>query len=172
MALGALACSGFRQIAREACCSPTTVMGQAGRLGRHALLFLAAERPGTPTDPKLAIDGFESFAFSQYHPLHLNIAVGAKSHFTYAFTFARLRRKGSMTRKQKEKRFKLELQFGRPDPKAIEKSIADLVRIAAPGAKQVTVCSDEHPAYPRAFRRLGELKVAHACTPSTAARTH
>src|SRR5580765_266973 len=35
-----LACSGYRQIAREARCHPTSVMGQAARLGRHALLFL------------------------------------------------------------------------------------------------------------------------------------
>ena len=57
-----LACSGFRQIAREARGSPTTVMG-------------------------------------------------------------------------------IEREHGRPDPKAIEKRIADRVRIAAAGATEVTVCS-------------------------------
>ena len=119
----------------------------------------------------LVIDGFESFAHSQYQPLHLNIAVGAESHFTYAFTFAALRRKGSMTKQQKRIRLSLETKFGRPDPKAIEKSIADLVAIAAPGAKQIAIHSDEHPAYPRAFKRLKGLAITHACTPSKAART-
>ena len=32
-----LACSGYRQIAREARCAHSTVMGQTARLGRHAL---------------------------------------------------------------------------------------------------------------------------------------
>ena len=166
-----LACSGYRQIAREARCSPTTVMGQAGRLGRHALLMLAAGRPRGPVDEALVIDGFESFAYSQFHPLHLNIAVGSKSHFTYAFTFAALRRKGSMTKEQKRTRLKIEFKHGRPDPRAIEKSIADLVRIAAPSATELAIVSDEHPAYPRGFKRIGDLKVAHLRISSKAART-
>ena len=36
-----LACSGYRQIAREARCTHSTLMRQAGRLGRHCLLYLA-----------------------------------------------------------------------------------------------------------------------------------
>ena len=167
-----LACSGYRQMAREAECHPTSVMGQAARLGRHAMLMLAAERPptGDLAEP-LVIDGFESFAYSQFQPLHINIAVGAQSHFTYAFTFAALRRKGSMTKAQKAKRLELEMKHGRPDPKAIETSIADLVGIAAPGATRLSIRSDEHPAYPRAFRRLKGVTIDHACTPSKAART-
>ncbi|MFN8588726.1 MAG: hypothetical protein U0704_13110 [Candidatus Eisenbacteria bacterium] len=45
---------------------------RAARLGRHALLFMAEHRPKGPLDEPLVIDGFESFAYSQYHPLHLN----------------------------------------------------------------------------------------------------
>ena len=91
-----LACSGYRQIAREARCCATTVMRHAARLGRHALLWLHLHRPqGRITEP-LVMDGFESFAFSQYHPLHLNLVVGAHSHYVYAFTHCELRRKGSM----------------------------------------------------------------------------
>ena len=147
-------------------------MGQAGRLGRHALLMLAAERPRGPVDEALVIDGFESFAYSQFHPLHLNIAVGSKSHFTYAFTLAALRRKGRMTQQQKRVRLKLEFRHGVPDPKAIEKSIADLVRIAAPFAKELGIISDEHPAYPRGFKRLEGIKVTHVQISSKVARTY
>ena len=28
------------------------------------------------------IDGFESFAYSQYHPLHLNLGIGGDTGFT------------------------------------------------------------------------------------------
>jgi hypothetical protein len=166
-----LACSGYRQIAREARCHATSVMGQTARLGRHALLYLHRDRPHHPLDEPLVIDGFESFAFSQYHPLHVNLAVGARSHFVYGFTFAELRRKGRMTRTQRRRRERLERDHGRPDPKALERSVADLVRLAAPDATSLTIRSDEHPAYPRAFRRLPKLTIRHQCTPSIRART-
>jgi transposase-like protein len=165
-----LTCSGYRQIAREARCDPTSVMGQAARLGRHALLLLHELRPTGPLCEPLVIDGFESFAYSQYHPLHLNHAVGANSHFTYGFTFARLRRKGTMTSAQRRRRAGLEATHGRPDPKAIEQSVAELIRISA-APQPLTLRSDEHPAYPRAFRRLREHVIRHERTPSVEART-
>jgi transposase-like protein len=165
-----LSCAGYRQIAREARCAASTLVGQAARLGRHALLYLAAHRPPAPSEP-LVIDGFESFAYSQYQPLHLNLAVGAHSHYVYAFTVATLRRKGRMTAGQKRRRQALEQDHGRPDPKALELAMADLIRIAAPLPQALTIRSDEHPAYPRALRRLTGYQVQHECTPSVQART-
>src|ERR1043165_4170434 len=165
-----LACSGYRQIAREARCRHSTVMGMAERLGRHALLYLHEHRPSFALQEPLVIDGFESFAYSQFHPLHLNLAVGADSHFIYAFTLAELRRKGSMRPAQRRRREWLERKYGRPDPRAIEHSIVDLIRIAAPIDHHITVRSDEHPAYPRALRRLSKA-IVHERTPSIAART-
>jgi hypothetical protein len=149
-----LACSGYRQIAREARCSHTTILRHAARLGRHALLSLHALRPAGPVLEPLVIDGFESFAYSQYHPLHLNLVVGAVSHFGYAFTHAPLRRKGRMTEPQKRQRARLEGRHGRPDPRAIEHAMADALRLAAPGPQALRVHSDEHGDYPRALRRL------------------
>jgi transposase-like protein len=166
-----LSCAGYRQIAREARCSPTTVMGQAARLGRHALLFLHEHRPQVVVSEPLVIDGFESFAYSQYHPLHLNTAVGADSHYAYGFTLTELRRKGRMTTAQRRRRAWLEARFGRPDPKALEIDIAELIRLSAPGDYPLTIRSDEHLAYPRALRRLRPRTVRHECTPSVKART-
>jgi transposase-like protein len=166
-----LACSGYRQIAREARCAPTTAMRQAARLARHALLYLAKHRPAGPVQEPLVVDGFESYAFSQYHPLHLNVAVGAESHYAYGFTHARLRRKGRMSARQKRRRARIEQRHGRPDPKAIELGMAQLLELAAPSPQALVVRSDEHPAYPRALRRLQGYAVRHECTPSVAART-
>jgi transposase-like protein len=166
-----LACSGYRQIAREARCHPTAVMGQAARLGRHALLFLAHHRPARQVEEPLVIDGFESFAYSQYQPLHLNVAVGSDSHFIYGFTHAALRRKGRMTARQRWRRALLEQRYGRPDPQAIEQGIGELLRMAAPVPQALVVRSDEHPAYPRALRRLTGWAVRHERTPSVLART-
>jgi hypothetical protein len=166
-----IACSGYRQMARELQCSPTTVMGQVARLGRHAMLALRHRGPrSAPTEP-VVLDGFESFAYSQYHPLHLNLLVGSPSHFTYGFTHAELRRKGSMREAQKRRRAWLEHRYGRPDPKALEQAVADLIRLAVPEPGEVVIRSDEHPAYPRAFARLKGWTIRHECTPSILART-
>jgi len=166
-----LACAAYRQIARSQQCSPTTIMTHAERLGRHALLFLEKHRPKTSPREPLVADGLESFEFSQFYPLHLNLAVGAKSHFFYAFTDAELRRKGRMTPAQKRKRRQLEARWGRPDPRAIERSMAELVGLVAPPGSSIEIRSDEHPAYPRAWRRVPDVEVRHHVTPSKQART-
>src|SRR5512132_874779 len=166
-----LACSGYRQIAREARCNPTTVMGQAARLGRHALLYLAQHRPQGLVAEPLVIDGFESFAHSHFQPLHLNTVVGADSHFVYGFTQVTLRRKGRMTDKQKRLRKELEERCGRPDPKGIEREMATALRIAVPEPQELEIRSDEHPAYPRSFRLLKGYAIEHRQTPSVQART-
>jgi hypothetical protein len=165
-----LAGSGYRQCAREARCAHTTVMGQAARLGRHALLTLHELRPNQGPMEPLVIDGFESFAYSQYHPLHLNHAIGKETHFIYAFSYAELRRKGRMTDKQRDRRRTLEHLHGRPDPKAIEKSIATLLRLAVPVPQSLVLHSDEHDAYPRALLRLSGWSFEHHRTSSKAAR--
>jgi hypothetical protein len=164
--------SGLRQINRFLRCSPTTVITHAARLGRHALLLLEAHRPrGAPTEP-VVVDGFESFAFSQNYPLHLNLAVGADSHFVYAFTESELRRKGRTTAAQKRKLRLEEALVGRPDPKAIERGMAELVAAVVPPGEHACIRSDEHRAYPRALNRLPDRSFTHEVTSSKAARTH
>jgi transposase-like protein len=167
-----LQCSAYRQVARELDVDPTTVQRQVERLGRHCLLFQELHRPKETPRETLVLDGFESFEFSQYYPCHFHVAAGAETHFFYAFTDSELRRKGRMTRAQKIRRDKLEFESGRPDPKSIEKEVAELVKLVVRGPGQLRVQSDEHRAYPRAFRRVRtEVRIEHAVTPSKASRT-
>ena len=166
-----LACSGYRQIAREARCAPTTVMRHAARLGRHALLYLHQHGPRGPLAEPVVGDGFESFAYSQYHPLHLTLIVGADSHYVYALTHAELRRKGRMTAAQKRRRAQLEARYGRPDPRAIEHAMALALRLAAPEPQALTFRSDEHDAYPRTLAQLEGYTIRHERTSSLEART-
>ena len=49
--------------------------------------------------------------------------------------------------------------------------MAAALRIAAPDPAELTVRSDEHPAYPRALQQIAGLEIRHECTPSMAART-
>jgi transposase-like protein len=166
-----VSCSGARQIAREFGVSPETVLGQASRLGRHALLFHRQHRPRGPLAEPLALDSFESFEYSQYYPTHYHVALGAGSHYCHGFTDTELRRKGRMTRGQKRRRAKLEQRLGRPDPRSTEKEVAALLAIVAPGAQSLTLRTDEHRAYPRGIRRVRHLTVRHETTSSRAART-
>lgn len=166
-----LTCAGYRQMAREMRCSPTTVERLMGRLGRIALLIMEESRPRGPVSEPLVVDGFESFAYSQYHPLYLNLVVGAESHFGYALTHALLRRKGRMTAGQRRRRASLEAEDGRPDPRAIERETATALRLAAPQPQPLTLRSDEHKAYPRAIRHLPLHTIHHEQTSSLEART-
>ena len=170
VAHGLLACSGYRQIARDKGCRPPTVMRLAARIGRHALLLLWESRPRRPLAEPVVVDGFESFAYSQYHPLYLNLVVGV-SHYCYAFTFSPLRRKGRMTEIQQRRRRKLEARHGRPDPRAIERGTETALRLAAPRPQPLVVHSDEHAAYPRALRALRGYAIRHERTSSLEART-
>lgn len=169
--LRSLACSGYRQIAREFSVSPSAIQHQIERLGRHCLLFHELHRPkGPPTEP-LVIDGFESFEYSQYHPMHFHTAVGAHSQFFHAFTDSELRRKGRMTAHQKKRRAELEAQLGRPDPRSIEREMAALIALVVPEKSAAEIHSDEHPAYPRALRHLEDRPLRHRVTSSKRPRT-
>ncbi len=75
-----------------------------------------------------------------------------------------------MTATQRRRRERIEATHGRPDPKAIERAVADLIRISA-AHQALTLRSDEHPAYTRAWRHLKEHRIRHECTPSVQART-
>jgi len=166
-----LGCSGYRQIARRPRCSEATVRRHASRLGRHALLWLQLHRPVGPITEPVVVDGFESFAYSQYHPLYLNLVVGSRSHYGYAFTLTELRRKGRMTAEQKLRRAEIERLYGRPDPRGIEKGTRAALLLAVPEPQELVVRSDEHEDYPRAFRGLSGYRIRHERTSSKAART-
>lgn len=165
-----LSCSAYRQIAREFGVSPNCVAGQVQRLGRHCLLFHEALRPKNTPRETLVIDGFETFEFSQYTPVHFHLAVGT-SHYWYAFTDSELRRRGRMTPWQKRRRAELEERFGRPDPASIEKEVAALLDLLVPAGHSASIRSDEHPAYRRALRRLPDRRFVHRVTSSKARRT-
>jgi len=161
-------CGGManRQIARDLGVSPTTIHNQLDRLGRHSTLFFSKEMRDAPPPTDIVIDGFETFELSQYFPFHHNLAVDATSGLIRGFTDSPLRRKGRMTAFQKRRRQELEEQFGRPDPKAVEKGIRDLLAMVLERCERaVTVRSDEHPAYKRAIAGLSH-RIRHLVTNS------
>ncbi len=153
----AVICGCLRQIGRELGISHTTVGRYLSRIGRQCLLHHQDTGDVFEVTESIAIDGFETFEYSQYFPCHFHLATGRESWFIYHFTDSPLRRKGRMTKEQKSRRIEFETQLGRPDPKAIEKDMAELIGtvVSKMSRRQaIEIHSDEHQAYPRAIRRL------------------
>ena len=163
-------CAALRQAARSLGVSHSTLQRQTERLGRHCLLTLEALGPrGAPAEP-LVLDGFRTFEHSQYWPFDLNLLVGT-SYYVYGFNDAELRRSGTLRPSQREKRTVLEAAYGRPDPQATRRAVEELVGRVIPAGGSVEIASDEHQAYPQAFARLRDRRIAHHTTSSKASRT-
>ena len=168
---GLVSCACLRQSARALQASPQTILLHANRLGRHCQLFHEQHRPRGPLTEPIALDGFQSFEYSQFHPTWYHVVAGRESHFFYGFTDSELRRSGSMTRAQKRTRLLLERRHGRPDPRSVEQETARVLAVVCPDPQTIELHTDEHVDYPRALRRLAHLTVRHVTTPSRAART-
>jgi hypothetical protein len=174
-----VSCVCLRQMARQLGISHNTVGRYLDRIGRHCLLHHQRLLAEFEIPESIAVDGFESFEYSQYFPFHFHLATGRDSWFIYHFTDSPLRRKGRMTKEQKERRNELEAQLGRPDPKAIEKDMMELLETVVSKMHRrasAEIHSDEHPAYPRSIRRLHRSRpelpsIDHRTILSTEART-
>jgi transposase-like protein len=153
-----------RQIARDLRVTPSTIDRHIGRLGRHCLLFHARMMELAPAVTDLVVDGFESFELSQYFPFHHNVAVEKDTDFFIYFTDSELRRKGRMTDQQRRRRRVLEDTLGRPDPKAVQKGMQELLEVSLRRSGKARIYSDDHPAYRRAIGQLDHT-VDHRVTP-------
>jgi len=158
-------CMANRQIARALRVAPSTIDRHIARLGRHCLLYHARMIENVPASGTVTVDGFETFELSQYYPFHHNVAVEVDSGFFLFHTDSPLRRKGRMTEYQKKRRRELESLHGRPDPQAVRKGMADLLRFITRGKQRITIRSDEHRSYPPAMKDL-KCRIRHEVTSS------
>ena len=165
----AVGCMANRQIARDLGVSPKTVDDQLSRLARHCLLYHCQRVENAPPPTTVVIDGFETFEHSQYYPFHFNLCVEKETDFVLGFTESELRRKGRMTQAQKARRRELERRHGRPHPGAVRTQVRALLQDVVKASRQVTIHSDDHPAYPVAIRSLAS-KITHRVTPGTVPR--
>ena len=158
-----------RQTARDLGVSPDSVDRHVARLARHCALFHIRMMRDAPPVDEVVVDGFESFEQSQYFPIHHHVAVEKETDFFVYFTDSPLRRKGRMTEAQKRRRLDLERRHGRPDPKAIEKDMREVLSVVLADAEAATVYSDDHPAYRRSIRGIA-ARINHRITPGSAHR--
>ena len=155
--VGTVACSCLRQMARSLRASPQTILLHSNRLGRHSLLFHVRLGSRRPISEPVALDGFVSYEYSQYHPTSDHHLVGRDSHFFYGFTVTEQRRSGGMTARQRRRRAEIEARVGRPDPRGTEKDVAELLRIACPEP----VCWSCPRVHSRSGRGLDPGTIAH-----------
>ncbi len=153
-----------RQIARQLAVDPVTINRKIERIGRHCLLFLQRMMADARPADEIVFDGFETFELSQYFPFHHNVAIDKNTDFILHFNDSELRRKGRMTNAQKRRRSELEQEFGRPDPRAIEKSIAELLSVVIKGQEPVKVYTDDHTQYRKPIQSYGS-QIEHTVTP-------
>lgn len=182
---------GLRQSGRRHGVSADTVARHIARGFRQAMLRHRELTLGISPRESLALDGIETFEYSQYFPFHLNLIVGRATQFIWGFTESPLRRKGRMTETQRTRRDALEADFGRPDPGAVSTGIAALLCLAlrhqsssdsrmsasrgpASSGSEFIVHTDGHPAYRRPLREFVDdqgRRIRHLVTPGKAPRT-
>ena len=174
--------SSIRDMARDLSVSVDVVLNKLSRLSRNCLAILQELQRVTTLNEDLAADGFESFTVSQFFPCHVNLLAGKNSQLLYWYDYVTLRRKGRMTDEQKRQREVLERKY-RADPKGVELSFRRLydqvaLLICDSKREQITLSTDEHPAYQRAKKKnlavkglRGQGRFTHQRISSQAPRT-
>lgn len=148
-------CQGQRQLGRWLGIHHRLVALRQSRLAAQAVALNARFFRDAHPDSEIVLDGFESFARSQYHPHHLNFVVGKHSQAIWAWNVVFFRRKGRMRADQKAKRQQLDQVLHIPRNMARDRA-AELLREYAgmahvKGVPQLRLYTDEHPAYKAAL---------------------
>jgi transposase-like protein len=99
--------TGIRSLARQLGVNKSVIVNRLQRLSRQSMGISASLFSQKTITEDLAVDGFESFVYSQYFPNNYTIAVGSRSQVLYDVDYAQLRRKGQMTKGQKERKRKI-----------------------------------------------------------------
>ena len=174
--------SGTRQAGRTLGVSTRLLANRHLRLARTAMALHADSLDEFTLTEPLVLDGFESFAFSQYYPNNLNLLVAGDSQFVLGMTGTVLRRKGRMTKVQKIRRGELERAWKAPS-NGIFQSCKKLFQYGCHlsfGSRRLPIefRTDEKQEYGRAIGQLEPYGawleqglVTHSTTSSKQART-
>jgi len=175
-------CGGLRQMGRFLGVTYRVVQNRIRRLARNALALMDQSLSDIDLSEDLAMDGFESFNRSQYHPNNITHVTGSTSQFVYGLVYTGLRRSGAMTPQQRVFRGLIDTVW-RP-PRSIREDCAALLSDLSPLIDRaslrgrVELATDEHRAYPPALQdvpalaaALREGRLVHRRVSSRAART-
>jgi hypothetical protein len=175
-------CTGLRQMGRFTGVTYRVVQNRIRRLARNALAVMDQALADHELTEHLAMDGFESYTRSQYHPNNITHVTGSDSQFIYGVVHTSLRRSGTMTTRQRFARALIDtvwtpLRTVRDDCTAL---LADLSTMIDRAARRdpVRLATDKHAAYRPALKAvpvlahaLREGRLVHHRVSSRAART-
>jgi len=154
IAAGLVGGSAHRQIARTFGCAPSTVTRNAAKLGRHAILLLAAVRTELEgqVDERFVLDHFETFEFTQDYPFGVATVVGSRSWYVYDLDPAPHSRTGHMSEPQRRRLGARPRRPSRGGYVGSTRRVFDRLLSLVPPASQAIIHGDGHPAYDRAQR--------------------
>ncbi|TVQ37659.1 MAG: hypothetical protein EA384_11295 [Spirochaetaceae bacterium] len=176
-------CSGLRQAARQAGVTHRVIQNRTRRLARGALAVMQTALRRLQLNEDLAMDGFESYTRSQYHPNNITHVAGDRSQFIYAAVHTLLRRKGAMTDAQKRKRQLIDSVWKprrsiRQDTSELLGDLAAAISSACSRHGRLRLATDCHSSYRAALLANHTLReqlqaggLQHHRTSSRAART-
>jgi len=118
--------ASVRSLARFHGVSTGTIANRTDRLMRQALVALTALSQRERIAENLCADGFQTFSVSQFFPCDVNLLIGTNSDMVYSFDYALLRRRGRMTRAQREKRRDLDRKVAF-EPRSTERSFTRIL---------------------------------------------
>ena len=175
-------CGGLRQMGRFLGVTYRVIQNRIRRLARNALAVMDQALVEVKLIENLAMDGFESFTRSQYHPNNITHVVGSDSQFIYGVVHTTLRRSGRMTPWQRIKRALIDTVWKpkrgvKEDCTALLGDLGPMIDRAS-RRRTVKLATDKHTAYPRALKAVPALAAAlregrleHIRVSSRAART-
>jgi len=148
-----------------------TVIRRTRKMARQALLQQTKLRGDAKICESVAFDGLENFSYSQFDPNNVNHAVGRETYFLYDFNLSPMNRKGRMSNYQVKKKEDLEKKHGRYDGRSIEKASKVLFeRLVERSEGELELHTDNHYAYRRALKLIGQDRVTHLITPAKVCR--
>lgn len=164
--------TSIRAIARKMNMSPGTIQNRISRLARQCIGVLDEILQHVSLQEYLAMDGFESFVLSQYHPNNINLGCGSASQYVYGYSYTQQNRKGCMTEVQKIRAEILHdssiasLDYQMEQFRLLNIQMEPLIsRSNTP----IIVSTDKNLAYVEPIREMG-AQVAHETVSSRATR--
>ena len=151
-----VSCVGLRQAARCLRVARRTVERRFVWLADHAAHYHGNRLRGALVSGPFQLDEMESFESNRYQPVTVPVLIHRKTFFLVAAAVGPLRRKGRMTRRQREKRCEHEALHGRRPSRsdAAVRRVLEALRPLTAAASPVILDSDHKPLYGRLGREI------------------
>ncbi|HDQ14854.1 MAG TPA: hypothetical protein ENN41_08590 [Sediminispirochaeta sp.] len=150
---GLISTSNLSDIARRLEVSTPTIINRQRRLMVQAIAAHSILLPHTKTAEAFVCDGFQSMVVNFYYPNNINIVVGKKSQFLYAFNHSYVYRGGKLTTTQVEER-NAYYQAWTPPAADVTSKFSELLSIIVDlhKTKKIHLITDLKPDYQKAIK--------------------